>query len=103
MTRQSIDDGGWFDLDSATGYSEDTRWDGFNMVSKVTGTPWDHERLFITRRGIYILYHWSQREGSRDRYVRIDAREAADWLTRNDHEAPSSDAALTKAVVSAEV
>jgi hypothetical protein len=101
MTRQAIYGGGWFDIDKARKFDEDTRWNGNNHISKATGSQWNHEALYVTKRGIYILNHWSQWQGSGESWTRIDAADAADWLTANGHEAP--DAATASAQADAEV
>lgn len=33
-----------------------------------------------------MVHHWSQWEGSRDAWARVEPADAADWLTRNEHE-----------------
>ncbi len=89
MRRQSIDDGGWFDLDDATRYVEDTYFDGHNHISSATGSQWVHEALYCTRRGAYVLEQWSQREDHATRWTRITAADAAQWLVANGHDAPA--------------
>ena len=98
MRRQTIDGGGWLDLDRAKKYDEDTRWDGNNHISVATGSQWNHEALYCTRKGVYVINSWSQWQGSGESWTRIDA---ADWLMRNGHE--PVDAATAEATASAEV
>ena len=83
MTRQILEDGGWFDVDSATLVDEDTIWDGHNQISRATGTQWDHECLYITRRGLFVLRRWSQWEGSGETYQAVSQIDATEWLIRN--------------------
>ena len=73
MTRQAIDGGGWFDRDKARKFDEDTRFDGANQISIPTGSQWDHEALYITRKNLYVLNHWSQWQGSGESWTRMDA------------------------------
>lgn len=80
MARQNIDGGGWFNPNSAQKWEEDTRWDGNNHVSLATGTQWDHEWLYRTRSGAYVLHWWSQWQGSRERWERISDEQAHAWL-----------------------
>lgn len=101
MRRQAIDDGGWFDRDVARCFNEATRWDGQNHISRATGSQWDHEEMYRTRRGVYILHGWSQWQGSRPSWRRITAAEAGAWLVQMGC-APETDAER-EAVESAEV
>ena len=54
---------GWFDRSTAESWGEDTRWDGSNHVSIATGSQWDHEQLYQTAGGRFVLYRWSQWQG----------------------------------------
>ena len=101
MKRQPIDGGGWFDIESATKYTEDTHWDGNNHISNATGSQWEHEALYCTRKGVYVLNHWSQWQGSSESWTRIDATEAATWLVQNGEEPP--DGGLADAAAEQEV
>jgi hypothetical protein len=84
MRRQSLADGGWFDLDRAEEIEEGTRWNGSNHISLATGSQWDHETLYITRTGRFALYHWSQWQGSGESCREINATDAAEWLILNE-------------------
>jgi hypothetical protein len=75
----------WFDADRATVYEEATHWDGSNTISDATGTQWDHEELYRTATGRWVLHAWSQWQGQPETYTEIPAAEATDWLLRNDH------------------
>ena len=101
MQRQPID-GGWFDIDAATCYEEGTEWDGRNQISRATGDQWEHEELYLTRRGVYVLHHWSQWQGSRDTWSRLDAEDAAQWLAANGHD-ETGIAAVDAAIAALEV
>ncbi|MGV7585211.1 ribbon-helix-helix domain-containing protein [Mycobacterium kansasii] len=78
---------GWFDDDSAESYSEDTRWDGNNHISIPTGSQWEHEHLFRTAGGRWVLHRWSQWQGTTSDYRFVSGNRARDWLLANDHEA----------------
>ena len=98
MKRTQIDDGGWFDLDTSENWGESTRWDGANHISLATGSQFDHEMLYRTHRGVWILHCWSQWQGTAESYVRIDESDAHVWLARHD---PDSLAAMAPDVLAA--
>jgi len=85
--RVNLTDGSskWFDVDKATVYDEATYHDGRNFISQATGSQWDHEELYRTRSGMWVLHSWSQWQGSTDSYTQSSAEEAYDWLIRNDY------------------
>jgi hypothetical protein len=56
-----------------------------NHISLATGTQWDHEILYRTKSGKWILYAWSQWQGSGESYEEISDKQAAAWLVRNEH------------------
>jgi hypothetical protein len=84
--------GRWFDTDKAQSWEEGTRWDGHNHVS-LCAERHGHERLFRTEGGIYVLHHWSQWQGTRETYEEITAKEAARWLSTNEHDDGDADKA----------
>lgn len=90
MQRQALDNGNWFDRDAASCFGEETRWDGNNFVSLATGSQWDHQDLYRTKSGRWVLHGWSQWQGSADSWTEIDDTQAARWLVRNEHEAHSA-------------
>ena len=87
MKRIPLTDGSntWFDADRAQEFNEDTRWDGSNHVSVATGSKWDHEVLYRTASGKYVLRTWSNWQGKLDTYEEIPESQAFDWLVANDH------------------
>jgi hypothetical protein len=90
MNRQAINNGTWFDHDSATRYEEGSSWNGSNTISLATGSQWDHEWLHKTAGGAWILESYSARDSVVDRYDRVSASDAASWLVRNEHPIPKS-------------
>ena len=88
MNRQDLDDGTWFDLDGSQCWEEGTRWDGANHVSLATGSQWDHQTLYRTKKGRFILRDWSNRQGEGESYEVISPREGVLWLVRNKLEIP---------------
>lgn len=89
MTRQTLDDGGWLDLDTAQKFAEKTVFDGRNHLSVNTGSQWEHETLYRTTRGTFVRQSTSQWQGSRDTWTRLSIDDAVAWLLRNDYEANS--------------
>ena len=91
MTRINVFDDenkliGWFSDDAATAYDEDTRWDGNNHISIATGSQWEHETLYRTQQGRWVISWWSQWQGSRPRRWFVGEDEARDWLLANNHD-----------------
>lgn len=107
MKRQALDGGGWFDIDTATKIDEGSRWDGSNHISLSTGSQWDHEALYVTRRGRCVRNHWSQYQGSGESWQEIAPSEAAQWLVANERDSEdlpeAAAAALVKEYESSEV
>ena len=77
---------GWFSPDSATAFEEATRWDGSNHISIPTGSQWNHELLYRTSGGRWVLHSWSQWQGSQPAYRFIGEDAAREWLLANDHD-----------------
>lgn len=70
-------------------WDEDTRFDGRNHISVATGSEWDHQKLYQSRKGRYYIEHWSQWQGSTPRAEWVSPQEAARWLLQNNHELPA--------------
>jgi len=77
---------GWFDIDAAEKFSEDTWFDGSNQISKATGSQWAHEALYRTKGGRWVLNRWSQWQGSRETWEFISETEAREWLLAQGHD-----------------
>jgi hypothetical protein len=80
MNRQPLDNGTWFDTHKAEKFEEDTFWDGNNRCSQATGSQWNHEALYRTASGGWVLNAWSQWAGSRETWTLIDPDTACSWL-----------------------
>lgn len=80
--RTALTDGSnrWFNEKSAIVFQEDKWFNGRNMISKATGDQWEHEQLYYTKGGSWVLNHWSQWQGSEESYTAIDESEAIHWL-----------------------
>ena len=85
MARINLGNGRWFDTKKAEQFGEDKRWNGNNHISVATGSQWDHEELYRTESGTWILHSWSQWQGSTATYEIVDAATAQQWLIDNDH------------------
>lgn len=72
---------GWFDVDKATAYQEDTEWNGNNHISKATGSQWDHQILYRTAKGRWVLHCWSSdTRSSTPSYEFVTDDDAREWL-----------------------
>ena len=87
MARVALTDGSgaWFNTSSAVLFKEDTRFDGRNHISVPTESQWDHEYLYYTKSGKWILNAWSNWQGSCESYDQIGESEAITWLIQNGH------------------
>lgn len=70
---------GWYDPKACEKYEESQHWDDQNMVSDVADR-YDHQILYRTRGGRWVLHEWSQWAGRRatDQFVSDD--QAREWL-----------------------
>jgi hypothetical protein len=75
----------WFNKDSAESFDEAKVWNGSNHISKVTGSQFEHERLYITPKKRFVLNTWSNFQGTADTYTIIDKDDAVEWLIRNEY------------------
>lgn len=69
-------------------WNEATYFDGRNRISKATGTQWEHETLYRSRKGRYYIERSSQWRGSHDSAEWVSNEEAARWLLHNEEELP---------------
>lgn len=89
MSRYTMDDGTVVDTAKSTDHwDEDTRWDGRNHISVATGSQWDHETLYRSRKGRYYVVHSSQWQGSVDRAEWVSNHQAVRWLLANNRDVP---------------
>ena len=100
MSTYKMDDGTVIDTDKAQQHwDEDTNWDGSNHISKATGSQWNHQTLYKSRKGRYYVEHTSQWQGSRPHVEWVSNEEAARWLLNNEHELPTDLAHLEDELV----
>src|SRR5215471_8173310 len=69
-------------------WEEAQRWDGRNNISVPTGSQWDHQMLYRSKKGRYYLESWSQWQGSTPSAEWISNEGAAEWLLANEHKLP---------------
>lgn len=80
------DSGKWFSTETAELWKEDTYHNGQNRISKATGSQWEHEGLYRSKGGRFILNKWSDYQGSVETYTEIDKEDAAIWFSVNNHD-----------------
>lgn len=89
MATYKMNDGTIVKTENAVkSWEEATYWNGNNNISKATGTQFDHETLYLTRKGRYYIEHTSQWQGSVPSAEWVDNEAAARWLLLNDEELP---------------
>jgi len=69
-------------------WDERCDFDGHNMVSRATGSAWDHETLYCSSRGKYYVVEESQWQGTLPSARLVSPREAAAWLELMEIELP---------------
>jgi hypothetical protein len=79
-------------------WKEATYWDGRNHISTATGTQWDHQTLYKSRKGRYYIESSSQWQGSHDSAEWVSNEEAARWLLANREELPADLAKLEEQI-----
>jgi hypothetical protein len=93
LTENGNKTGQYFDSDKAKRFDEGSFWNGNNHISKVTGSQWNHEMLYLTASGKWVRNTYSQFQGSTETYEIITPADAAEWFVKNeykDEEIPES-------------
>lgn len=87
MQRIALTDGSgaWFDASKAVKFKEDTRWDGRNHISVATGSQWEHQWLYYTKNGKWVLHRFSDWQGATETYEIVEQETAVKWLIQNAH------------------
>lgn len=89
MASYRLEDGSLVRTENAVEkWEENTHWNGNNHISKATGSQWEHETLYKTKKGRYWVEHWSQWQGSTPSAYLVAPKEAYLWLAMNDHAIP---------------
>jgi len=74
---------------AAQSWEEDTYFNGHNRISKATGSQWNHETLYRSRKGRYYKVCESQWQGSTPHAEWVDEREAVKWLLLMEEDIPT--------------
>ena len=89
MATYRMDDQTVVKTENATAtWEEETSWNGSNRISRATGSQWNHETLYKSRKGRYWVLHTSNYQRTPDRAEWISNHAAAQWLLANEHELP---------------
>lgn len=100
MSKYRMDDGTVIDTSKAQQHwDEDTYWDGNNHISTATGSQWNHQTLYKSRKGRYYIEHTSQWQGSKAHVEWVSPEEATRWLLHNEHDLPEDLKHLEEEVV----
>ena len=85
MYKYQMEDGSIVNTEkSSQKWEEGTRFNGHNRISLATGSQWDHETLYRSRKGRYYKVHESQWQGSVSWAEWMDKREVVRWLLKNE-------------------
>lgn len=88
MDKVSLTDnsGRWFDKDSAKEWREAVILaDDGTPVSMATRNSWEHETLYLTKAGSFVMWFFNEHNHSLSQYVEWDEDKAAKWLLANGH------------------
>jgi len=81
--------GAIFDTEKAKSHwSEASDWNGSNHISRATGSQWNHEDLYLSKKGRYYVVRSSDIQGRQDEMEILTPWEAVAWLLLNDHDLP---------------
>lgn len=84
MARYWMSDGTVIDTEKASQrWEEDTYWDGHNHISCATGSQWEHQTLYRSRKGRYCIVRTSQWENQKDAAEWVSNEFAVRWLLTN--------------------
>jgi hypothetical protein len=76
--------GRWFDVDAAKRWVEAKVYaDDGTPISCATRNSWEHETLFLTRAGTFIIHCLNERNPSLASFTEYDAKKAIQWLLQN--------------------
>lgn len=76
--------GRWFDLDSAKRWDEARVYaDDGTPISLATQNSWEHETLFLTRAGRFIMHCLDEHNPSLASFVEYSLEKSVDWLLKN--------------------
>ena len=79
-------------------WGEERDWAGDNVVSRNTGSQWEHETLYLSSKGRYYIVSTSDWQGSMSTAHWVDKIQAVAWLLLNEHVIPAKLDRLAKTV-----
>ena len=79
-------------------WNEATEFDGRDRVSLMTGSQWNHQRLYRSKKGRYYIVSWSDWQGSVASAEWVSAEDATRWLLLNHYPIPEELAAIVDEV-----
>jgi len=89
VSTYRTEEGAILNTDLATeSWSEETDWDGNNHISRATGSQWEHEKLYRSKKGRYWIENSSQWQGSLPSARLVTNEEAVAWLLLMEYELP---------------
>ena len=89
MSTYRMDDGTVVKTENAIhSWEQDTRYENGHAISIATGSEWDSEKLYRSRKGRYWLEHTSTWQGRRPYAEWVGNHTAAAWLLANGHALP---------------
>jgi len=89
MTTYRMQDGTIVKTENAIlDWKEEKDWNGNNWISRATGSQWEHETLYKTRKARYWLEHTSQWQGHGAHAEFVSEHEAVRWLLANEYDLP---------------
>jgi len=86
MSRYMIDGRAFETKDAKQKFEEGNRWDGRNHISLATGSQWEHETLYLSKKDQWYIVYLSGFLGQGDYARCVDCDEAAQWLLCNEYE-----------------
>ena len=92
MARYRMSDGTVIDTKRSSAFWDEVRYsDGSNLVGKSSGSQWDYEILYRSRRGRFYIEHTSCMQGKLSRCEWVSNEEACRWLLTNDYDVRDDD------------
>ena len=85
ITENGVKTGRWFDSEKAEMFNEDRKHDGHNWISEATGSQWNHEAVYRTKGGVFIINKYCDYQGSKESHEVISNEEAAAWFIKNNY------------------
>jgi hypothetical protein len=90
MIRAAIKNmqGHWFDVEKAIKFEEESWHNGNNYISKATESQLNHENLFFTATGKWVINKYSQYQNQLESYEVITEDEAVVWFLKQEMDLP---------------